>query len=110
MEIIIKNGTPHAVKVVDKDGVLIREILPEEITPRCSTTLEVVGDVAGIPISRTAYGKVEDLPDPEEGVFWIVSALVRTQLPERKDLLSPGQLVRDSEGKVIGCKSLDSNL
>lgn len=109
MNYIIKNGTPHAVKVVDEAGNLIREFAPVGVVPRCSTTQEVVGDINGLPITSTRYGEVEGLPSPEEGVVWIVSALVRTRLPERTDLYSPGQQVRDSEGRIIGCKSLDRN-
>ena len=32
--------------------------------------------------------------------------LVASACPDRSDLLVPGPLVRDSEGKVIGCRGL----
>lgn len=105
----ILNGTPHSIKIVDDACNLLKEIAPSGILPRCSATTEVVGEVDGIPLTKTVYGQVENLPEYKEGVFWIVSGLVRAALPDRKDLLSPGSQVRDSEGKIIGCKSLDRN-
>jgi len=62
-----------------------------------------------IDIYRETYGQVEGLPGPEDGTLYIVSALVRLALPERKDLVSPGECVRDSQGRVVSCYSLVSN-
>jgi hypothetical protein len=39
-------------------------------------------------------------------VYYIVSAMVRAALPDRKDLLVPSQQVRDDAGRVVGCKTL----
>ena len=68
-----------------------------------------VGDVDGIPVYVTTFGEVVDLPEEEEGRYYIVSALVRAAAPGRQDLLSPGDPVRDGEGRVIGCRSFDRN-
>lgn len=109
---IIKNGTPHAINVVDDNGNVIKVFQPDlesERLPRCTAHSVVVGDVDGIPISKTVYGEVQNLPEYEEGVLWIVSGLCRAAVPDRTDLLSPGAQVRDKEGKIIGCKSLDRN-
>ena len=56
-----------------------------------------------------SYGKVSNLPEPKDGVLYIVSAAVRTALPERNDLASPAHLVRDEEGRIIGCLAFEIN-
>lgn len=112
MEKIIKNGTPHAINVVDDAGNIVKVLnpdLPSGQQPRCTANSVVVGDVDGIPLTKTVYGEVFNLPEYEEGVFWIVSQLCRNACPERDDLISPSQQIRDKEGKIIGCKSFDGN-
>ena len=32
--------------------------------------------------------------------------LVIAACPNRKDILAPNELIRDAEGKIVGCKSL----
>ena len=60
----------------------------------------------GIDFYRTDFGKVTDLPDKADGIFYIVSGLVASALPDRDDLLIPHDLIRDDQGRVIGCKGL----
>lgn len=104
---VLKNCTPHTVKIVANDGALIKEFTPSGDVARLQPTTSVVGEVAGVPVTSTTYGEPIGLPEEKEGVGYIVSALLRTTLTQRSDLFSPGQLVRDSDGNVIGCKSLD---
>lgn len=63
-----------------------------------------------IPTSWVTYTRLEDLPDPEPGVYYVVSLVVAqaaaTCRRTTDDLLTPGAQVRDSAGRVIGCKSL----
>jgi len=49
------------------------------------------------------------LPQSEENTFYIVSVLIRQAFPERKDLVSPGKLVRNNSGEVIGCENFIVN-
>jgi hypothetical protein len=53
----------------------------------------------------TKYGEVTDLPEPEEGTIYIVSGMVAAAAP-RPDVMSPGTLVRDDQGKPMGCLGL----
>jgi len=62
-----------------------------------------------VPVYHTVFGAVTGLPEAAEGVGYIVSALVRSAAPERRDLYSPADLQRDATGAVIGCESLDQN-
>lgn len=101
----IVNATPHAVNLVDDDGNVLRTFLPK-ISVRVASRCEVVGTIDGIPIDSTTFGEVEGLPEYQDDVYYIVSRLVKQALPDRVDLLCPGQQQRDSAGRVIGCKSL----
>ena len=101
------NLTPHALNIVTAHGTVT--LAPSGTVARCSQTSTPAGEVGGIALSRTAFGAVTGLPEPVEGVILVVSALVRAALPTRTDLASPGELVRDAAGVVIGCKGLIVN-
>ena len=100
------NMTPHTVKLVNDFGILE---MPSAGVARVSSTQEELGRVVGVPLVRATFGEVTGLPAPEEGTMYVVSAMVRAALPGRTDLASPGDLVRDEAGQVIGCKSLIVN-
>jgi hypothetical protein len=51
-------------------------------------------------------GNPQGLPEPEDGVVLVVSALVAEAAPEREDLAYPGEAIRDSDGKIVGAKGL----
>jgi hypothetical protein len=97
----IVNATPHAINIVGQE-----EIAPSGIIVRCSVTTEVIEQINGINITKSVFGEVQDLPDQTEDTIYIVSMLVASALPERKDLFFPNEQVRDESGKIVGCKSL----
>ena len=101
---MIINMTPHSVVIVDGPT-----LAPSGQVARVSATSVPVGEVDGVKIVRTTFGEVVGLPESKEGVFLVVSALVRGALPSRTDLLSPGDLVRDEKGNVVGCRNLIGN-
>lgn len=101
----IKNFTPHCINVVDTEGKALASF-PSEGIARVSSATEVVGELNGLPLTKTKFGEVEGLPEEKEGVFYIVSAMIKSTLPNRHDLLVPGLQVRDDQGRVIGCQSL----
>jgi hypothetical protein len=96
------NLTPHDVTVINnnnkrtfhRDGTIAR-------VSQISTVVEVVD---GVTISAVRFGDVVGLPQPVDGVKFIVSALVKSACPNRTDLVSPGDQIRDENGNVIGCK------
>lgn len=100
------NLTPHDINVIEHDGPNIFTIPASGQVARVSSTRTHLYTIAGIAIDRVEYGVVEGLPDPEPGVNLIVSGMVAVRCPERDDLLVPGELVRDQQGRVIGCKGL----
>ena len=99
------NLTPHIVVV---------------ITGGMATPFPTSGAVARVKVSSTplagwvgisipTFGEVEGLPPETEGVWLIVSGMVRAALPQRQDLLSHADPVRDSEGTIIGCGGFHAN-
>lgn len=97
------NLTPHTIHLptgpVEPIGVLAR--CTEETVP--------VGVLGGVPIVTRRYGKVENLPPVHEGLVYIVSHMARVACPERTDLVSPGDLTRDADGRITGCTNLVIN-
>jgi len=104
-KIKIKNLTPHPISICNNAGEIIRVFQPEGLVRLKATTVQV-GEIDGIPTTRTEFGQPEGLPEFQEGVFLVVSQLVKTALPSRSDLLVPAEVVRDEKGNIIGCKSL----
>ena len=59
-----------------------------------------------VPITSARFGEVEGLPEPQEGTIYIVSNLVAQAVPDREDVFFPDDIVRDSQGNIIGCRAL----
>lgn len=103
------NLTPHQIDIHTTDGVL--SLPPSGQVARVSQTSTLVGplDVDGghtVVVNRRRMGAVTGLPDQVDGTALVVSALVAAAVPGRADVFSPGDLVRDSSGKPIGCQGL----
>lgn len=73
---------------------------------RVSVTAEPAGDHAGVPLAVPSYGEVTGLPSARPHVLLIVSKMVADASPERQDLVWPGDVVRDGEGQILGCRCL----
>lgn len=121
----IINLTPHDLNMVDTGVTYPRtEVAPGRIlTIRASQTSEEVGEVNGHTLYKSAFGKPYfctvdakgQNEEPYEGTvpeadYYVVSiislqAIVANggceQFPA-DEFLSPGKLVRDEEGKIIG--------
>lgn len=110
---MIINLTPHEIGFC-KDGDTERgyDYDVVKIIPPCGLVAWLtgennwVGEVDGIPIFKAAYEKIEGLPEPRDGVVYVVSTLVKQQCRDRKDVLVPTNLIRDSAGNIIGCMAL----
>jgi hypothetical protein len=106
----VKNLTPHEVKVIDGDGNVVLSI-PSSGVARATQTDEVVGSLElegqTVAVVNTVFGEVTDLPEPTEGVRYVVSVITanaaRAQGRATDDLLLTSGPVRDSEGRIIGC-------
>jgi hypothetical protein len=99
---IFVNLTPHDINVVTDNGVVT--IPCSGTVARCKTISSLYSRIEGIPLFVTRIREVIDLPPMTKNVLYIVSTMVREKEYTRHDLVSPGELVRDEKGNVIGCK------
>lgn len=99
------NLTPHTINEVTT-GV---QIAPSGRVARVKATTEKTGEFAGFPIFESVWGEVEGLPEPQPDTMYIVSALALNAAPTRKDILAPGNLVRNEQGQPIGCVGFRRN-
>lgn len=102
---MIINMTPHDINVIAVDGEV--ETIPASgQTVRLKMETASAGSHDGIPLTETVFGSPEGLPPKTPGTLLIVSQIVKSALPLRRDLVVPAELVRDAEGRIIGCRSL----
>ncbi|QZT33673.1 hypothetical protein HUR95_15825 [Caldalkalibacillus thermarum TA2.A1] len=111
----IINLTPHAIRVVGKDGQEIITIPPSGQLARVAmvkTPAEEIpaGNGINIPVNHVTYGDVEGLPDPQPDTIYVASAVVAQAVPHRDDVFVPGDLVRDDSGAVVGCRGLNKTV
>jgi hypothetical protein len=102
MQII--NLTPHDINVVLPEGI---RTFPKSGAEARATPERLAGPtVDGMPSVTVTLGDVTGLPEPAEGTIYLVSMVIVDKLPEREDIFAPGELVRDPDGRVIGCRGL----
>lgn len=107
----IINLTPHSIRVRGIDGAnstTDATFKPSGKVARINVTNTKVGNVVGLPVMQQTVRKPIDLPASDGSIF-IVSSMVRIASPNRKDLASPGNLIRDDKGQPIGCIGLVFN-
>lgn len=99
------NMTPHEINVVLADGTPVLTIPASGNLIRLDSQVVNTGvTINGVPLTKTVFGEPVGLPEFQEGVFYIVSQLVKSALPDRTDLLVPAEMVR-VDGKIVGCQS-----
>lgn len=102
--------------IIEKSGIIPRLREKQEKVESIRTTatkkdeLEKCGYDNGwniyIDIMKKSFSEVEGLPEPKENTIYIVSALVAGACKNRDDLVVPNDIVRDDQGRIIGCRSL----
>lgn len=109
----LKNLTPHSITLRDPQGN--DHILPSDGVARVASTPGTLGTLDGVPVpvaGRTVFGEVVGLPDPEPGVWLIVSAIVGAALNgSRADVLLLGTgpndgAVRDDAQRIVAVTRL----
>jgi hypothetical protein len=99
----IINLTPHIINIEGQDPIESSGVC------RCKEEIEEVGEINGIKIINKSFGEVEGLPEEQEGIIYIVSLPIAQAVKgKRKDCFIPGEIVRDNEGKIVGCLNLAS--
>lgn len=114
MSTILLNYTPHTIHLHAGPGV---QTIPSSGEARAAEIAlssvalptDPFGDggmVVDVPLALKRYGDVTGLPLPRADTLYIVSTLVQQACPDRADLVSPDLVIRDSAGRVTGCKGL----
>lgn len=94
------NLTAHTINEVTTG----QEFPPSGVVARVKSSTVKTGVHLGAPIYSSTFGEIEGLPEPEDGTIYIVSALALKSVPdERIDVVAPGSLQRDEQGKPVGC-------
>ena len=100
----IVNLTPHTLNIHNTSGD-VKNIPPSGDVARVDVTYRPYGRHGGVDLYRADYGAVVGLPDPKLDHIYVVSGMV-AQVTPRPDVYSPGQLVRDGDGRPVGCQGL----
>ena len=100
------NLTPHTINEITTGAA----IEPSGSLARVATeSVEAGRTYNNIALYRTTYGEVEGLPEAVDGTVYIVSGMVLAAISDRQDVVAPGELVRDADGKPVGCKGFKVN-
>ena len=106
--------TPHALQLhgVCIDGnPVVYEVPASGSLARLAVSREVrfpvTVDGISLPCCCPKMGAITGLPPPVDGVIIVVSALV-ADAAKRDDVMSPGELVRDANGVIVGARGLCS--
>ena len=105
----IINLTPHKINIVDEEGNVVK-IFESSGEARAVQKDVEIGRLEGIPIIETEFGKPVNLPEYNQGTYYIVSAITAkaAYLSGRntQDLLLTAKTVRNGDGQIIGCQAL----
>lgn len=117
------NCCNHPIRVILPGGKEFLDILPNgrcarinETRRRLETLLFKDASLTceyPVPVYECDFDvEVRNLPEPEEGVYYIVSRLIAESLPDRRDLIFPDDSVRVKHSTtngvvcgIIGCRS-----
>lgn len=104
------NLTPHPLTIIGKDGTVLVNQAPDGPMARCAEDRRDVGTVTAgghsIPLRQVGFGRVTGLPAPRQGVLYVVSRATAEAATGRDDVVYPDEQVRDSDGRIIGCRAL----
>ncbi len=103
----IINLTPHSLTLVGENGTLTVPASGSiaRLTVTRTALDSIVIDGVSLPINLPVMGEIVGLPPMETGIILVVSALV-AGAANRADVMSPGNLLRDGVGNVIGAEGL----
>jgi hypothetical protein len=118
----IINLTPHQINIYRADNELLISLPKpnEEDVARVNSSMMAISYISqvngenidpldglgGIAEYIPQYGDPSPIPDEKRDTIYVVSMLYKSARPDRKDLRSPGTLIRDDAGRPIGCLGL----
>ena len=104
-----RNFTPHEINIHREDGTIVT--LPSEGVIRAKQSFVMSETFDGIEVATYAYGEPEGVPEVlDKDSFYIVSKIALDACNQHGvntyNFLMVGEVVRDDDGKIIGCKTL----
>jgi hypothetical protein len=54
-------------------------------------------------------GRVDGMPQPRQGTYYLVSQLIQSALPDRDDLLVPDSTLKRADRSVVGARAFTRN-
>lgn len=111
---LITNLTPHDITIMNEAKEVVAIIRKSGKVARLETDKKLIRVADRVPFFATKYGipvclgengEQVQFPEQKAHIIYIVSGLFRAGYP-RPDLWQPGELVRDEDGRPIGCVGL----
>jgi len=103
----IINLTHHPITIMNKKGELVT-IPPSGQIARADFDVIQVDEIDNIPIYEIKYKNIVGLPEPKEGVIYVVSAIMKNAVPDRRDVVATFNVDR-IDGKPTHCKGFRVN-
>lgn len=102
------NYTPHEINICNPEGTAIIRSIPSSGSARVSSVNRPGDEIDGVPFAETVFGDVTGLPEPQDGVIYIVSDFVLRALPSRTDLVRPdtGPTCVRKDGQIWAVRGL----
>jgi len=105
----IVNLTPHPIDLhMDGDVITLGPVKsPPRLPERSETNESLLITGRSLPLRTIRYADDPiDLPPAKPHRLLIVARVIAEQCSDRADLVVPTDLVRDGDGRVIGCRAL----
>lgn len=101
------NFTPHTVTIVGEDGATLKSY-PSMGVACAKQYAESIGELDGVELVSMKYGEPEELPEPSEGTYYIMSIITANAAKAvgrgSDDLLITADPVRNESGQIVGYK------
>lgn len=98
------NLTPHELIIFNEKEEEIERV-PSSGIVRVKEANQLINYINDVPVYKKSYLESEGLPAPKENTYYFVSIIVAQANPARKDLILSSDLIRDEQGRILGCKS-----
>lgn len=115
LPLVVRNYTPHDLVLYapNSDDVLAtweKSTNPIRVAESITKLPDIiVSEKGSLPLFQISTDDERtQLPEPESGVFFVVSRVTAMQYPNRQDFIFPFQEVRDETGRIIGCRGFGS--
>lgn len=105
----IINLTPDPINIVDDEGNIAITLHPSGKVAKIYVQNEFIQELFGAIVLRENYLEIADLPEPKDGVFYIVSEEV-ARIAKRSDVLTPrtGSSGIYKDGQLVGIRSFQT--